>query len=173
MQDTFKIISEIIDDHAIHSIKEVNASLQLLFDIEGSNFNKNDKFQTVENVIKETKNQDIIEGAVFTLGNVKDYKAVQTVINNREVVNDDSLITYFVDKNYIVIEEMLNMSNNIETIRTALDCVEIAPYQEFLNAINKLAIDHKDEDIRNKAKLLTEVLEVSELQRNSKWDYNR
>ena len=96
-----------------------------------------DEIDLITYALNTTKNQDIVRGAVFSLGRFKNETSVAAVINYRSKINDEDLVRYYLDMNYLVVEKMLK-SNDRAQIETALTCVEIAPFLNFTPALNGL-----------------------------------
>ena len=65
---------------------------------------------------------------------------------------------------------MLDKYNDIDTIKTAFICVEIAPFEEFAGKLETLVKEHENESIKNQAKLLIDEINKKSYKRNVKWD---
>ncbi len=173
-QETYPIIKQIIKDHKNYSDKEVGMSIDLLTRSSSSLISELDgedrKVDIIENFIKESNNYITINSSILSLGNIKTQNSVKAVINNREKVQENSVIAYYINKNYLTVEKMLEITNDIETIKIGLECVGIAPFKSFMPKLEILANNCSDEEVKNQAKnLITKVNEHS-YERNIKWD---
>lgn len=173
-QETYPIIKQIIKDHKKYSDKEVGMSIDLLTRTSSSVISKLDgedhRVDIIENFIKESNNYITINSSIRSLGNIKTQNSVKAVINNRKKVQEDSVIAYYINKNYLTVEKMLEITNDIETIKIGLECVDIAPFKSFMPKLEILANNCSDEEVKNQAKnLITKVNEHS-YERNIKWD---
>ncbi len=173
-QETYPIIKQIIKDHKNYSDKEVGMSIDLLTRSSSSLISELDgedhKVDIIENFIKESNNYITINSSIRSLGNIKTQNSVKAVINNREKVQENSVIAYYINKNYLTVEKMLEITNDIETIKIGLECVGIAPFKSFMPKLEILANNCSDEEVKNQAKnLITKVNEHS-YERNIKWD---
>lgn len=173
-QETYPIIKQIIKDHKNYSDKEVGMSIDLLTRSSSSLISELDgedhKVDIIENFIKESNNYITINSSIRSLGNIKTQNSVKAVINNREKVQENSVIDYYINKNYLTVEKMLEITNDIETIKIGLECVGIYPFKSFMPKLEILANNCSDEEVKNQAKnLITKVNEHS-YERNIKWD---
>lgn len=173
--ETYKLSKDIVHNFNDYSETEVNVAIKLLLRVSDDTLNNSGdidyRVHDIEKVIRETNNENIKHGAVIALADAQNYSSVKAVINNRAIIDDDSVIKYFIDKNYRTVESMLNIDNDIETIDTALTCAEIAPFKSFIPALEKLNASgsYLENDIRLK-EIIGNINKSSE-DRNEKWDF--
>lgn len=157
-------LRNIIDNARSYSAEEIVTAMNLIVD----SANKDD-INKIGKVLQDTNDIYIRDGAVFTLGDIRDADTVKVIIDNRNKINDDSLIAYFVDKNFITVCKMLK-SNDNQYIKYALECVDIAPYVQFMPILEDLINNNEDTDIIITAKSLIEKAIEKSYQHNIKWD---
>jgi hypothetical protein len=123
----------------------------------------------IENVINSTDDQLIVDEAFFALGELKHQKAVEIVLKYKDKIQDKSLITYFVDKNFSTVEKMLSASEDYN-VSNALSIIEIAPYREFTPQLKALVNRIQDITLKTRAVGLLNLISDSEMSHNTKWD---
>jgi len=128
-----------------------------------------DEIDLINNVIKQTTNKHVIQSTVFALAHFKNEKSVATVLENRSKVNDDYAIRFYVDRNYLVVENMLN-SNDNSVVSNALTCVEIAQFKDFLPKIIAMNTAATSNEMKSRLGNLVNLLNSSKIVRNVKWD---
>jgi len=167
------IIENIIERHDEYSIEEVNMATSImsrtLNNLESAA--KSIDLSAINSIIENSNEKLIIHSTVRSLGNIENKNSVDIVIKHRNKIDDDTVIAYFIDKNYLTIDAMLDVTNDIDTIKTALECVDIAPFINFIPKLEILSKQHKREDIRSSANMLIEKANRNSYQRNIKWDY--
>ena len=174
-RESFNISKNILKNYQSYPIEEVQMAMHVVASISDNTLQEandvDNRFEDVDNIIKTSNDTALISGAVFALGDVKTDKSVKTVINNRQKINDDGLIRYYIDKNYLAIAKMLD-TNDDASIKIALTCVDIAPFKNFKPKLEELISQSKNEDIKNQAGLLIEKIDKNSYEHNIKWDYN-
>ena len=128
-----------------------------------------DEIDLIVDALNNTKNQEIVRGSVFSLGRFKNAKSVAKVMNNRRKINDDSLVRYFIDMNYLVVEKMLKSNDHVQ-IETALTCVEVTPFLNFTPALNELEGSTIDPETKRRIKDILSRVNDAQIERNEKWD---
>ncbi|ACV63665.1 hypothetical protein Dtox_2904 [Desulfofarcimen acetoxidans DSM 771] len=176
-KEAYDILKKIIKNPELYSVEEVNVGMKLMARISENTIqlinDKDTRVNDIENIIQTTKTPSIISGAVYALCEFRNEKSVQTIINNRAIINDDSLIRYYIDKNYLIVEKMLDKTNDTIIIMDALACVDIAPFKNFTPKLEELINEHENEDIKEKAGLLIDKINNNSYEHNLKWDYNK
>jgi hypothetical protein len=128
-----------------------------------------DEIDLINNAIKQTTNKHIIQSAVFALAHFKNEKSVATLLENRSKVNDDSVIRFYVDSNYAVVENMLS-SKDDSVVNNALTCVEITPFKNFIPKITELKASATNNETKSRLGNLISLIKSSKLERNVKFD---
>lgn len=167
-----KHVLDILKNVNKHSEIEVTVSLDTL-----GNYTKQveniidseDDIDLVNNVIKQTNNHHLVKSAVFSLAHFKNAKSVSTVLQNRSKINDDYTIRFYIDRNFLVVADMLN-SSDPAVLDTALTSVEIAPFKSFLPKIIELEASTTDQALNARLNNIISLINSSNIDRNIKWD---
>lgn len=116
--------------------------------------------------------QKLVEAAVFSLGETKDKDSIRLVANNISSINDNAIVSYFVDMNFLTIHQMLEDTNSKDDIMLALSLADISKYVEFSDNLEKLK-NNSDKEIAKKAANILSELDKNKdnpIRRNPKWD---
>lgn len=165
-------VQQILKNLDQYSESEVTVALDTLGDYTNQTAmitGTEDEIDLINTVIKQTTNTHIIQSTVFALANFKNKKSVTTVLENRSKINDDYAIRFYVDRNYLVVENMLD-SNDNSAVSSALTCVEITPFKSFLPKIIELEASATNNEVKSRLGNLIHLINSSEIDRNVKWD---
>lgn len=167
-------VQKILKNHNQYSEPEVTVALDTLGDFSKQTNpiipgGTEDEIDIINNVIKQSTNTHIIQSTIFALAHFKNEKSVVTVLENRSKINDDYAIRFYVDRNYLVVENMLD-SNDNSVVSSALTCVEIAPFKSFLPKITELAASAINNEVKIRLENLINLINSSKIDRNVKWD---
>ncbi len=167
-----KHVLDILKNVDQHSEIEVTVSLDTLgnYTKQVENIiNSEDEIDLVNDVIKQTNNPHLVKSAVFSLAQFKNAKSVSTVLQNRSKINDDYSIRFYIDRNFLVVADMLNSSDS-SVLNTALTSVEIAPFKSFLPKITELEASATDRALKARLDNIISLINSSNIDRNIKWD---
>ena len=166
-------VQKILENNNQYSEIEVTSALDTLGDYTTKQATimtgTQDEIDLINKAIKQTINTHVIQSTIFALAHFKNEKSVTTVLENRAKVNDDYAIRFYIDRNYLVVENMLN-SNENSIVSTALTCVEIAPFKNFLPKITELEASATNNEVKSRLENLTSLIKSSKIERNVKWD---
>lgn len=136
---------------------------------------KNLFMQNAKDIFSNAQSSDLTDAAIFSLGETKDKDAIKLIANNVNTIKDDTIISYFVDMNFSTINKMLDSSNSIDDINSALTLAQISRYDDFSTNLEKLK-SNPDKNIAEKSQsILNELDKIKDnpIKRNTKWDnYN-
>ncbi|SPF36143.1 conserved exported hypothetical protein [Candidatus Desulfosporosinus infrequens] len=167
-----KHVLDILKNANLHSEPEVIVSLDTL-----GNYTKQvenitdseDEIDLVNDVLNQTNNPHVVKAAVFSLAQFKNAKSIATVLQNRSKINDDYAIRFYIDRNFLVVADMLNSSDS-SVLNTALTSVEIAPFKSFLPKITELEASTIDQALKARLDKIINLIDSSNIDRNIKWD---
>lgn len=131
--------------------------------------------ENAKDILSNAQSSDLTDAAIFSLGETKDKDAIKLIANNVNNIKDDAIISYFVDMNFSTINKMLDSSNPIDDINSALTLAQISRYDDFSTNLEKLK-SNPDKNIAEKSQsILNELDKIKDnpIKRNTKWDnYN-
>lgn len=167
-----KYVLDILKNTNLHSEPEVSVSLDTL-----GNYTKQvenitgseDEIDLVNDVIKQTSDHEVVRSALFSLAHFKNAKSVATVLQNRSKINDDYAIRFYIDRNFLVVANMLN-SSDPSVLNNGLTSVEIAPFKSFLPRITELETSTTDQALKTRLDNIISLINSSNIDRNIKWD---
>lgn len=165
-------VQKILKNIDQYSEAEVSVALDTLGDFTNQTAiidGNEDEIDLINNVIKQTKNTRLIQMSTYALTHFKNEKSVATVVENRSKINDDYLIDFYVDNNYLVVENMLNSKDN-SVVSTALACVEISPYKNFLPKILELESSAPNNEVKTRLGKIIGLINSRTIERNVKFD---
>lgn len=139
-----------------------------------NNFDLDKSLEKIDNILSETDKTLLKDGATFTLSDMKNEKALEIVIKNRESI-DDYIIKDVIDQNFNTVESIIKSGENIEL---ALECMDIMPMKEFSELLNIVEANYSNSNMymkntdSNSIEDLKEKIEESNYSHNIKWDNN-
>lgn len=167
-----KHVLDILKNVNLHSEPEVTVSLDTL-----GNYTKQvenvtgseDEIDLINDVLKQTNRPNVVQSAIFSLAHFKNTKSVATVLQNRSKINDDYAIQFYINRNFLVVADMLN-SSDPSVLNTGLTSVEIAPFKSFLSKITELEASTTDQVLKARLDNIISLINSSNIDRNIKWD---
>ena len=167
-----KYVLDILKNTNLHSESEVAVSLDTLgnYTKQAENITgSEDEIDLVNDVIKQTNDPEVVRSALFSLAHFKNAKSVATVLQNRSKINNDYTIRFYIDRNFLVVADMLN-SSDLSVLNNGLTSVEIAPFKSFLPKITELETSTTDQVLKARLDNIISLINSSNIDRNIKWD---
>lgn len=120
--------------------------------------NADDIFKNNQLSNSSEDSKKLVDAAVFALGETKNKDSIRLVGNNMNSINDNAIVSYFVDMNFVIINEMLEDNNSKNDIKLALSLADTSRYIEFSDNLEKLK-NNPDKEISEKAASILDKLD--------------
>jgi hypothetical protein len=171
----YPIVKNIVKKSDQYSIEEVKMAMSILSRITNELNVQNEEsiindINDIAYIIENSNDASVLRSATRSLGNIENKNTMKVVIKQRDKINNEGVIAYFVDKSYFTIEKMLDLSNDTDSIKLAFEYVDIAPYKSFASKLKVISENHEDLEIRNQAMVLIEKINANSYERNNRWD---